>query len=40
MFIVLNQMKIIKTGCKMSNNDIRNNLKFVETIFGIDWLMV
>ena len=28
-----NQMKMIKTGCKISNNDIKINLQIVETIF-------
>ena len=37
MFIVLNQMKIIKTCCKLSNNDITIFIKIVETIFWI-WL--
>ena len=27
-----NQMKIVKTGCKILNNDSTNNLKIVETI--------
>ena len=34
------QMKIVQTGCKISNNDIIINLKIVETYSGIDWLMV
>ena len=33
MFIVLNQIKIIKTCCKISNNDIKINIRIVEIIF-------
>ena len=32
-----NQMKIIKTGLKIANNNIRNNQKIVETILW-HWL--